>query len=57
MADTTNSIREYNRDAWTLGDLRQIINDTAGWDAGAAVFLTAPQTKCAYGTVEVVAAE
>lgn len=57
MADSTNTIREYNRGAWSLDDLRQIVTDTTNWDGGTAVQLTAPEPKTRRGTIEVVGQE
>ncbi|BCO56121.1 hypothetical protein MINTM005_13650 [Mycobacterium intracellulare] len=35
MADSTFTIKEYNREAWTLADLRQVVADLADWDGAA----------------------
>lgn len=57
MADSTNDIRQYNRIAWTLGDIREIVNDLSDWDDGSAVRLTAPEPQSERGTIEVVGQE
>ncbi len=54
MPDATNSIYEYSRSAWSLNDLRSIVNDTAGWPGDSDVYLTAAQPKTPAGTIEVV---
>jgi hypothetical protein len=57
MTNSTNDIREYNRDQWTLDDLRQIVTDTTGWDGSTPVQLTAPEPQTRRGTIEVVGQE
>lgn len=57
MADSTNSIREYNRLGWTLADLREIVDDTTDWDANTPVQLTAAMPQDRAGTIEVVGAD
>lgn len=53
MSDSSNTVKKYHRDIWTLADLRLIVTDTTGWDPALPVRLSGSVS----GVVEVIGAE
>lgn len=53
MPDYDRVIHQYNRDNWTLKDLRDIVAAHAEHHDGAAVALTCPANRSRRGTIEV----
>lgn len=51
--DTSNTVKKYHRDSWTLADLRLVVSDAEGWADELPVRLSGNPA----GTIEVIGDE